>query len=156
MATGEYSLELLEWAQASSLLAFAVCVRGPEDGFPALLGVSVRSERTGVVDLLSQEVDRSRTIVCLVEHPEDLGDADDPTELYWAGEITFAFWADRTYESELARIPWRAWKYAHLGSLNPYSRVDPCTAAYLESDFTAMRDRFADELFWTAHRIDGG
>ncbi len=155
MAQERHCLELLEWSQGYSLLAFAVSVRGPDDGFPALLGVSVRSRQAGVVDLLPREVERPGTVVCLVEHPEELGDVDDLTQLHYGAEVTFALWSDKTYRSELARIPWRRWDYANLGSPNPNSRVDPCTAAYLEDDFRAMRERHAGEPFWNARRLDG-
>jgi len=154
MTDREHSLELIESSQAASLLALAVSVRGPEDGFPALLGVSVRSRRSGVVDLLPQEVDHPRTVVCLIEHPERIGDVDRDLQYSYSGEITIALWADSSYETELARIPWRGWGYADPGSLNPYSRVDPCTAAYMEHDFAAMRERYAGELRWVARRVD--
>jgi hypothetical protein len=149
-----YLLELIEWSQAYSLLAFAVSVRGPRRGFPALLGVSVRSRRRGVVDLLPQEAGRPGTLVCLIERPEELGDSDDASGLHYSGEITFALWRDNTFQSELARIPWREWGYSNLESLNPYSRIAPCAAAYIEHDFTAMRERYAGQPFWTAHRLD--
>lgn len=154
MVHESYLLELIECSQAYSLLAFAVAVCGPKQGFPALLGVSVRSQRRGVDDLLPQEVVRPGTIVCLIERPEELGDSDDASGLHYSGEITFALWRDNTYQSELARIPWQGWGYSNLGSTNPYSRVDPCTAAYIEHDFTVMRERYAGQPFWTAHRLD--
>jgi len=147
-------LALNEWSRAYNLLAFAVSVRGPKHGFPALLGVSVRSRRRGVDDFLPQEVGRPGTMVCLIERPEEVGDSDDASGLHYSGEITFALWRDNTYQHELARIAWRAWAYSNLGSANPYSRVDPCTAAYIEHDFTVMRERYAGQPFWTAHRLD--
>jgi len=140
-----HSLALLEWSQACSLLAFAVSVRGPEDGFPALLGVSVRSRRAGEVDLSPQEVEHPETMVCLVERPEQLGDVDGTTRLRYSGEVTFALWPDKTYRSELARIPWRGWEYLSCGSHNPDERI--------EHDFTAMRERYASKPFWNARRL---
>lgn len=157
MAQERYSLELVEYSQGYSLLAFAVSVRGPDDGFPTLLGVSVRNRYAGVVDLLPQQVDRRGTMVCLVEDPDQLGDSDDTTgHPHYSGEITFALWPDSTYRSELARVPWRPWRYSDLGSLNPYSRVDPITAGSIEDRFTSMRERYAGEPRWLARRLSQG
>jgi hypothetical protein len=152
MAQEGYVLELIEWSQAAGLLAFAVSVQGPEDGFPVLLGVSVRSRQAGVIDLLPQAVERSGNIVCLVEHPERLGDSGNATAPHCSGEITFALWPDNTFGSEVARIPWRQWTYSSLGAVNSNLRVDACTAAYLDHDFMTMRERYTGALFWIACR----
>ena len=138
-----------------SLLAFAISVEGSNDGCPALLGVSVRSRQGGVVDLMPNEVERSRIMVCLIEHPEELGDVADVSKLRYSGEVTFALWKDRTYQSELARVPWRRWEYLNLWSLNPYNRIDPNTAAYV-SKVEDRRMRYPVEPFWTARRLNEG
>jgi len=102
--------------------------------------------------LLPQEVERPATVVCLVEHPEQVGDVDGTTRLHYSGEVTFALWPDKTYRSELSRIPWLGWDYFNLGSRNPHERVGPYTAAYIEHDFMAMRERYASKPFWNARR----
>jgi len=151
---GHHRLYLLEWSQGQSMLAFAVSVSGPNNGFPALLGVSVRSQLSGIVDLIPHEVKCSGILVCLVEHPEKLGSVDPKSYLHHRGEITFALWRDNTYRDELARIPWCKWTYANLGSLNPSYRVDPCTATNFEHCFESMRKRFSGEPFWVARRLN--
>jgi len=155
MTTHErYSLELIDYSQGYGLLAFALAVRGPADGFPSLLGVSARNRRAGVIDLLPQEVDRPGTLICLIQEPDQLGDQDDLLgHPHYGGEITFALWPDRTYRVELARVPWQPWRYSDLGSLDPYSRVDPITAGSIEDHFNSMRERYAGEPRWHARRV---
>jgi hypothetical protein len=155
MVDERYALGLLEWSQGMSLLAFAVSVEGSRDGFPALLGVSVRSRRRGVVDLMPNEVERPGIMVCLIEHPEELGDVDDVRMLRYRGEVTFALWRDRTYQSELARVPWCNWEYHNLWSPNPSNRIDPNTAAYV-SKVEVMRLHYPVEPCWTARRLNEG
>jgi hypothetical protein len=141
-------LKIREVSQSHSLLAFAISVSGTEDCFPALLGVSVRSKRSGVVNLMPYEVLRAGLVVCLVEHPSELGNPDLHTSHLYSGEITFAMWHDKTYQAELARIPWREWVYL------THNRMDACTAAYCEHDFEAMQQRYIGNPHWIAHRME--
>ena len=142
-----------EYTQGCGLLAFALTVSGSQDCFPALIGVSLRSRRLGVVDLVPHEVLHPGTVICLIEHPADSGDFASVTTLRSMGEITFALWRDNFYRSELARIPWREWAYTDSGNPNPSRRIDPRTAGYLGTDFETMRQRYIGRPHWTAHPI---
>lgn len=154
MSQSQYSLDLIESAQAYSLLAFAVSVGGPNDGFPAVLGVSAKNRQVGVIDLSPQQVDSPGTVVCLIEHPEALADIDDTIGYpHYCGEITFALWADSSFGRELARITWRVWRYADLGSLDPSRRIDPISAGRIEDEFTSMRQRYTGAKTWAARKV---
>lgn len=149
----DYSLRLLECAQGRDLLAFAIATEGPDGGFPALLGVSVRNRR-GVVDLIPREVVGAGSVICLIEYPMELGDRDDRSGLRCSGDVTFALWWDRTYERELARVAWSEWEYFDLWSVDPGHRIDPNTAAYV-AGIHSMRRRYDGVPYWTAGRANG-
>ena len=151
-ADDKLHLEFREYVQAHGLLAFAISVSGPENRFPAVLGVSVRCRRHGVTDLMPCEAIHPGTVICLVEYPNELGDFSLALPLQYTGEITFALWQDNKYQAELGRIPWREWIYADLGGRNPSNRADPCTAGYLDYDFETMRQRYVGKPRWIAHR----
>jgi hypothetical protein len=139
-------------SEVNHYLAFNVAVSGTEECFPALLGVSVRSSRAGVVNLVPHEVLHSGTVACLITEPEKLGDVFSATALRYRGEVTFALWRDKTYQSELARAAWREWEHEKCHH-HEQIRFGSCYEAYLKSD-PDMPLRNVDKPHWYADRME--